>query len=72
MEKTLQEKINDLSNEQRRIYKEKLIGICEFRDLCISYGAKDSINLPQEDIETIKKRLYEEEFGSGRYKISFD
>lgn len=65
MKKTLQEKINQLSPEQRKIYNEELIGICEFRDSCISYGAKDPINLPERDYSLIKENLYREMFGAG-------
>ncbi len=68
MENEFQEKINKLSLEQKRIYNEELIGICEFRELCISYGAKDPINLPKDDIHIIKQNLYREMFDLGRYK----
>ena len=62
MEERIEDKINKLNFEQQKIYKEELIGICEFRDNCIFYGAKDYINLPQSDINIIKINLYQEMF----------
>lgn len=68
MENSLQEKINNLNQEQRKIYREELIGICEFKDNCVSYGAKDPVNLPEEDINTIRQNLYREMFESKNIK----
>ncbi len=68
MEENIEDKINKLSPEQRKIYNEELRGICEFKDNCVIYGAKDSINLPKEDYNTIKQNLYTEMFGSKNIK----
>ena len=68
MEKSIYDKINELSLEQRKIYHKELTGICEFKDSCISYGAKDPINLPERDIEIIKQKLYKEMFESKNIK----
>ena len=70
MKDDLQNKINKLSDKQRKIYNEELGGICEFKDSCISYGAKDPVNLPQEDYNTIKQNLYKEMFESKNIKPS--
>mgnify|MGYP001562351905 CR=1 FL=1 len=65
---SIQDKINKLDSKQRKIYREELIGICEFRDFCISYGAKDPVNLPKDDIKMIKQNLYREMFESKNIK----
>lgn len=62
MTENIENKINNLSIEQKRIYQTELNGIYEFRDLCISYGAKDPINLPEKDVNIIKQNLYLEMF----------
>ena len=69
MEKDIQDKINKLSTEQKRIYREELIGICEFRDNCRIYGAKDPVNLPDNDFYLIKQNLYLEMFESKSIKL---
>lgn len=68
MDEEINDKINNLSIEQRKFYKEKLISVCEFRDSCVSYGAKDPINLPEEDYNTIKQNLYTEMFSPKNIK----
>ncbi len=64
MVKSIQDKINELSNEQKKIYEEELLGICEYKAYCKLYGAKDPINLPEEDYTLIKQNLYREMFES--------
>lgn len=56
-------KINGLDIKQRKNYLENLRNICEFRDECILYGAKDPVNLPKEDFERIQITLYNQMFG---------
>ena len=68
MENSLQDKINKLSLEQRKIYNEELRGIYEFKDNCIIYGAKDPVNLPETDLLIIKENLYREMFESKNIK----
>ncbi len=66
MGKNIYDKINELTPEQKRVYTKNLVGIIEWKDYCIFYGAKDPINLPQSDINTIKINLYQEMFESGK------
>ncbi len=68
MEENIDDKINNLSLEQKKIYQEKLIGICEYKDSCIYYGAKDPVNLPEKDYIMIKQNLYREMFESKNIK----
>ena len=56
-------KIDSLDIEQRKNYLENLRNICEFRDECILYGAKDPVNLPKDDFERIQVTLYNQMFG---------
>ena len=62
MEENINDKINKLTPDKKRIYAKNLQDILEWRDSCISYGAKDSGNMPQSDINIIKKNLYQEMF----------
>ncbi len=69
MDEEINDKINNLNPTQKREYHNRLIDVCENKDYCFFYGAKDPINLPESDINTIKQNLYQEMFGTGRYFV---
>jgi len=68
MEESINDKINKLTQDKKRIYTKNLREILECRDDCASYGAEDSINMPQSDINRVKINLYQEMFE--KYKTS--
>ena len=68
MEKNIQDKINELTSDKKRIYTKNLIEILECKGDCFFYGAKDPVNMPQRDIEIVKINLYQEMFEPEKYK----
>ena len=68
MENSIDNKINELSPDKKIIYTKNLQDILEWRDSCVSYGAKDSVNMPSSDVNIVKINLYQEMFESGKYK----
>ena len=68
MEKNIQDKINELTSDKKRIYTKNLIEILECKGDCTIYGAKDPVNMPQSDMETVKINLYNQMFEPEKYK----
>lgn len=64
-------KLSSLDAKDKERYYNELRCACESRDLCILLGAKDPVNLPEEDFKRISINLYNGMFGE-RYKTSCD
>jgi hypothetical protein len=69
--KSIDKKIDNLSNDKQATYYDKLLGILEFRDLAVKYGVneEDFADLPEDQMQLVKQRLYNEMFNK-RYKKS--
>jgi len=63
MKKDIESKIEGLNPQQRKLYNKTLVGIYEWKEDCMRYGAKDPVGLPNEDRLCIMKKLYQELFG---------
>jgi len=68
MEKSIDDKIRELTPDEKIDYHQDLIGILECKAECIFYGAKDPVNLPPSDVNIVKINLYNQMFESGKYK----
>lgn len=69
MNKNLSDKLNSLSPKEKSIFYTKLMNILNDRYSCFAYGGvndKEYSDLPEEKLEKIKERVYEETFN---YKI---
>jgi len=71
MKKTLEQRSNEIANKVKMLSPQKKSDFCrDLRDvyesvgLCRDYGAKDPVNLPQEDVIILKETIYNRYYSS--------
>lgn len=66
-EKTIEQKIAELSDEDKYTFNNGFRAILECRDLSCKYGIKgdDFVNLPEDKVRSAREQFYRERFEQG-------